>query len=127
MAAPKDSFQKLIDVVRSHADSSGHEMLSLSSELMQDYVEELDSDDKKALKEAKENILKWKDHVLDELTPEEEKEIDILLGVAKEDEVDFKDEVVANPQVDKMPVSDDWQDEKATIDFGRNRCSRNRL
>ena len=149
MGTPKDSFQKLIDVVRDHADSSGHEMLSLSSELMQDYVEELDSSDQDALTKAKENILKWKDHVLvflkdpqkfgssnlikcmpeelhenmrylcaDELTPEEEKELDAISSVAKEDEEDIKEEAVTNNQANIVPVSDDWQDEKATIDFG---------
>ena len=64
MAAPKDSFQKLIDVVRSHADSSGHEMLSLSSELMQDYVEELDLSDQDKLTKANEDVQKWKNQVL---------------------------------------------------------------
>ena len=130
MGTPKDRFQKLIDVVRDHADSSGHEILSLSSELMHDYVEELDLSDRDALTKAKENILKWKDHVLvflkdpkqfgsssiikcmpeelhesmrflcaDELTPEDEKELDAVLGVQKEDKVDIKKEVAVNTPV----------------------------
>ena len=112
MGTPKDSFQKIVDVVRDHANSSGYEILSLSSELMQDYVEELDLSDQDKLTKANEDVQKWKNQVLvflkaphqfgsgdlikcmpielhenmrflcaDELTPEEEKELDAILGV----------------------------------------------